>query len=205
MTTALLEPLTAASPRPAGPADAGRSAVADLLVLYGDEIEHAARQFTRTTTDADDLAQDVRARALSFAGRFERGTNFVAWIRTMTRNLAINRSHAAARRPRAASALGEDFSIDDAPAPAAASRASAAPSDPRSLLGVREDVSDPVLRAVEDLPERYRDVLLLWAIGELEYREIAARLGCPVGTVMSRLHRARRLLRLRLGGAYSPA
>lgn len=181
----------------AAPAPDAAAHVADLLVLYGDEIDEAARRFTRNGADAEDLAQDVRLRALGFAAHFERGSNFPAWIRTMTRNLAINRTRAAALRPVPAASLASEGVLEAAPA----REPSPAPADLRSLLGCREDLSGPVLAAVERLPERYRQVLLLWAVGECEYREIARIAGCPVGTVMSRLHRARRLMRRYLATA----
>jgi len=167
-----------------------RESIADLLVLYGEEIADAARRFTRTAADAEDLAQDVRLRALDFAGRFARGTNFLAWIRTMTRNLAINRTRSAARRPMTEAALGEEFRIEAAP-----ERPAAPGTAGRAFADVRDEVSDPIVHAIEDLPEPFRQVLLLWALGEYEYKEIAEIVGCPVGTVMSRLHRARRMLR----------
>lgn len=185
---------TALTDRPARPAASAADAkalVADLLVLYADEIRDAATRFTRTAADADDLAQDVMVRALDFARHFERGTNFPAWIRTMTRNLAINRTKRERLRPAPAASVAAESALESLPA----RETLRGPTDLRELLACREDLSGPVLAAVERLPERYRQVLLLWALGECEYREIARIAGCPVGTVMSRLHRARRLMR----------
>lgn len=201
-------PVHPASPARAPAARDPRAAVGDLLVLYEDEIRDASRRCTRTAADAEDLAQDVRVRALGFAHLFELGTNFPAWVRTLTRNLAINRGRAAAKRPRPESTFGETCSIDATPArPAicapvasAALAASAESAASAALAAVRDDVSDPVVAAVEELPDVYRDVLVLWSLGEHTYQEIADLVGCPVGTVMSRLHRARRLVRARLAG-----
>ena len=162
-----------------------------LVAQYRDEIHAAARSMSRGAADAEDLAHDVIVRALRFADQFTPGTNFGAWVRTILRNTAINRSRRAKLEPRTAATESAATLIDDAPA-----RPPASPHEGAGALVLdREALSDPLLRAIDDLPASFRDVLFLWAVGDYKYREIADTLGVPIGTVMSRLHRARAMLR----------
>ena len=174
-----------------------RRAVGDLLVTHSDDIDRTARAFSRTAADADDLAQDVRVRALRFAHYFKPGSNFGGWMRTMTRNLAINRTSSASHRPvtgsEASNAATE--SAEDARAPNGGDDRSAAS---RTLGSTRDELPASLALALDELPDHYREVLVLWSLGGQEYKEISATLGIPVGTVMSRLHRGRAALRKQL-------
>jgi RNA polymerase sigma factor (sigma-70 family) len=80
--------------------------------------------------------------------------------------------------------------MDDAHLDGVGAAASSAPSDPASFEGMDERV----VRALNELPEEYQTVMLLWAVEDLSYKEIAHSCGVPIGTVMSRLHRARQKL-----------
>jgi RNA polymerase sigma-70 factor (ECF subfamily) len=181
---------------------AAHPSVAELVVMYAADIRATAAAFTRSAADADDLAQEVSMRALGFAEHFAPGTNFGGWKRTMMRNLAINRGRSEARRAVTGTAASQ-AALESAPSPigTSATTRSTVPTAHRSLGAAREELSAPLLAAIDDLPVRYREVLLLWSLGELEYKEIASTLGIPVGTVMSRLHRARTFLRKSLEGA----
>lgn len=179
--------------------DAARRTVGDLLVSHSDDIDRTARAFSRTAADADDLAQDVRVRALRFAHYFKPGSNFGGWMRTMTRNLAINRTSSAAHRPLTGSeaSIAATEAAEDPRAPGGGTPRSAAS---RTLGATRDELPASLALAIEELPDHYREVLVLWSLGGQEYKEISATLGIPVGTVMSRLHRARTFLRDRLAG-----
>ena len=122
--------------------------------------------------------QESVARALRFEATFQRGTNLRAWMHQILESVFITRCRSRTRERRAL----ERFVAD----PTLTSRASAAPK-----LGC---VSNAMFAALVALPEKFLSVVTLVDIEELSYREAAERLGVPVGTVMSRLFRARRML-----------
>src|SRR5262245_19696240 len=148
----------------------------------------AALRLTRRRADAEDLVQDTLHRAWRSVASFERGTHFKAWIFRILRNAFINRG-----RREAAAPVAVDFTDSDRPA-----RPEAPPSltDLRELAAMSDEhFEDCVKRAVEGLPEEFRMPMVLFALGEMSYQEIADALEIPIGTVMSRLHRARARLR----------
>jgi len=159
-----------------------------LEALYG-----FALRLTRNTSDAEDLVQEAFLRAYRFRGSYAPGTNMRAWMFKILSNLFINRYR---RSSRESSAL--DGVEGDAIAEAALSRDSVRLlRDPEAhfeagLFG------EHVTRALESLPPDFRAVVMLSDIEEFSYKEIAEIMGCPIGTVMSRLHRARRLLQKQL-------
>lgn len=154
----------------------------------------AALALTGNSADADDLVQEVVLRALRFSHGFQPGTNLMAWLRTILRNTSVNVFRRSRVRPSAAGSEDGVASIELAPAPPA----SPDHVTPEEFRAARDAFSAEVHDAVMELPDHYRTVFLLAALGDLKYREIADRTGVPVGTVMSRLSRARALLRARL-------
>jgi len=165
-------------------------AVPHVHALYG-----FALRFTRRPEEAEDLAQETLLRAYRFFGSYERGTNIRAWLFKILRNLFINKYRKNQREPEAVSYGGEEASLDlliNEPAPG-----TPASRTPEQVLQSGE-VDAEVERAIADLPEEYRTVLLLSSLGELSYKEIASTLSVPIGTVMSRLHRARRMMQASL-------
>lgn len=161
-----------------------------LLIQHMDVFHAIAMRLTHNPVDAQDLVQEALARALKFHYRFQEGTYFKAWMLTIIRNTFINDYRKKARRPRV-------VTWDDADAPP--------PQRPDPNLGylseeiksndVLECLDDDVRQAVEALPDGHRETVILADLQSMSYKEIAAALNCPVGTVMSRLHRGRRLLR----------
>lgn len=147
-----------------------------------------ARRLCTRECDAFDLVQETAARALSYEARFEPGTNLYAWLERMLVNLFVSRYRRSTRERRALSALADDpcsWLHADAPPPMATLGPQAA--------GVLSGLSEPFRRVVE-----------LVDLSELSYEDAANTLGVPVGTVMSRLHRARRLLARRLDDGRAP-
>jgi len=132
---------------------------------------------TRNYADAEDLVQETMVRAFRFFHRFEPGSNFMGWTTTIMRNVFITNYRKSKRRPTSVDMetlelmMGADNSFEDV---------------------VRTDF---VEHALKKLPLPYREILRLSDMKGLKYREIAEVLNVPVGTVMSRLFRARRLLR----------
>lgn len=147
------------------------------------KLRFQALQMTRNPADAQDLVQETLLKAWRFWDRFEPGTSLSAWLFTIMRNLFINgyrRSLTeAALRPFV---LEKDVPVDFFP------------------LSGRSDLSDEVLAAFEALPKHYGEVLWLADVQDYSYKEMADILDCPIGTVMSRLYRARRLMRESLKG-----
>jgi RNA polymerase sigma-70 factor (ECF subfamily) len=143
-------------------------------------LRRVARQLTRDDDDAEDLLQETAVRAHRFADRFREGTCMRAWLHRILRNTFASRYRKRRRerevieRAHCEGALHEERTrANDEPRVVAAS------------------LSDEVTRALESLQPEFRAVLELVIIDGLSYREAADALGCPIGTVMSRLHRAR--------------
>jgi RNA polymerase sigma-70 factor, ECF subfamily len=142
-----------------------------------------ARWLTRNEHDADDVVQEAFLRAYRFFPSF-RGTDARAWVLTIVRNACW--TFLRARRPREFT-----FGLDEADEPVDGA-ASAEEDLVRRADGAR------LSRALDELPTEFREVVVLRELEELSYREIAEVSGIPVGTVMSRLARARRRLKAAL-------
>ena len=146
-------------------------------------IQRAARRLARNASDAEDLVQETYVRALRGFAHFDAGTNLKAWLLTILRHVHLNRQRGTAR------AIVE---IDGTKVDRFAETAEHGDTPERRLLS---RTLDERLRAANDsLPLSLRQTLWLRDIDGLSYAEIASRLGIPVGTVMSRLSRARQLL-----------
>jgi RNA polymerase sigma-70 factor, ECF subfamily len=155
-----------------------------LDVLYA----HALR-LTRSPTDAEDLVQDTFVRALRFFDRFERGSNLKAWLLRIQFNGFVNRYRRNVKEHQANEALTAE----------PAGEATMGREALRALLDPQATALAPVVAkeieaALAKLPEEHRAVVILADVEELSYKEIAEVIGCPIGTVMSRLHRARKAL-----------
>lgn len=172
-----------------------------LALEHLDAVYRLALRLTRNPQRAEDLAQDTYARAMRPATieRFDpeasrpgasHGEAMRAWLFTICHNLFYSHIKREARGP---SAVGEFYAeAADGPLPD-----EPPPAWDRAAFDW-EHVDDRLRRAVADLKEEYREVLLMWAVDGLKYREIGEILGIPIGTVMSRLHRARKTIADRL-------
>jgi RNA polymerase sigma-70 factor, ECF subfamily len=139
--------------------------------------------------EAADLVQETFLRAYRSWERFERGTNAKSWLFTICRNSFLHRQElASTRREQPASHVSRDlFAIQETPLfrPRA--------DDPERQF-FRGLIDDEVVAAIDGLPAEFKDVLVLSDLGDLKYAEIAEVLDIPIGTVKSRLFRARNLL-----------
>lgn len=148
-------------------------------------------RLTRQPSDAADLVQDALVRAWASWARFDRAGNVGAYLARILVNAFISRHrhmrvvHAVESRNDLAAHLFDGARMAEADAPEQAWQ--------------RGELSDEVVAALESLPSHYRDVVELVDLGGLPYKDAAHRLGVPLGTVMSRLHRARRIMRQDLG------
>ena len=163
--------------------------VEDQLVAFLPNLRRFAISLCGSRDVADDLVQAACERALASAERFEPGTRFDAWMFRILRNLWID-----VVRRRKTAGVQEDMSERE---------------DIAGASGEREVEARMTLRsvgeAITELPDEQREVLLLVCIEELSYRETADVLDIPIGTVMSRLARARKNLALSAGITPAPA
>jgi len=151
----------------------------DLVLAELPAVHRLAVYLCRSRELAEDLVQETYLRVFKSADTYRAGeTGPRPWLFTILHNVWRSR---AGRRREVTSAAAE--LAEQTPAP-----------DPIPLDLDWENVDERVKRAVQMLPEHYRDVLLLWAVEELKYRQIADITGVPIGTVMSRLFRARQVL-----------
>ena len=152
-----------------------------------------ALRYTRNSALAEDLVHDTVVRALRFEDRFEMGTNFKAWIYTILTRTFIHKYRRSKReREILSGASGGDvtrFFHSEETAQAL--------NNPESAY-LKNILSDDVLAALDGLPADFRAVVMLCDVEGLSYKEIAEVVECPVGTVMSRLYRGRRLLERKL-------
>ena len=150
------------------------------ILPHLDGLFRFAMWLIRDRTEAEDVVQETLTQALQSFHRFQPGTNARAWMLTILRHVRSNRLRADHRRPTRVEA---DDHIEAIPA----------------IEVTPQHVTDEeVLAALKALPPGFQEVVLLADVEELSYKEIATVLEIPIGTVMSRIHRARRLLRAAL-------
>jgi RNA polymerase sigma-70 factor (ECF subfamily) len=165
-----------------------RSEFENLALGHIDSLYATGLRMTRNPGDSEDLVQDTFLTAFRFFHRFEPGTNCKAWLFKILTNTFINKYRKRVREREVRDV------IDQEETPSLMSEdVAAASKDPEgTILGSL--LSDDVKRALDGVPHDYRMAVVLCDLEEFSYKEIADIMDCPVGTVMSRLHRGRRLL-----------
>jgi RNA polymerase sigma-70 factor (ECF subfamily) len=152
-----------------------------------DTLYRVARRLARDPGKAEDLVQETFLRAFRFRDTYEPGEFGIRpWLIRIMRNLHLTSAGREAKQPHA---------VDQEQLDSAASASSSSLSDLKNFDFMDERLG----AAIHSLAEEYQTALLLWAVEELSYKEIAAALDVPIGTVMSRLHRARSKLSEQLG------
>lgn len=154
----------------------------ELALPLWDRLYNFAHWLTQNRDEAEDLVQETYAKALKGFSSFEPGTNFKAWIFRILRNTFLN-----SRTGLKAATVPLDLENEDPALPVER-------HTPETIL-LSRDSREILQSAIEELPVPYREVLLLCEVEEMSYQEIAATVSIPIGTVMSRLSRARRQLR----------
>jgi RNA polymerase sigma factor (sigma-70 family) len=152
----------------------------ELAIPLFDSLYNFARWLAQNQNDAEDLVQETYLKAFRSYASFEPGTNFRAWIFQILKNTFLGSCSKLERRMTLAMDSEEDLPTNSA--------------TPESLLIGLSDI-EAVRSAIEKLPVIFREVILLSDVEDASYREIAEILSIPIGTVMSRLARARKMVR----------
>lgn len=157
-----------------------------VMLPFSDMLYSYAYYLTGSREDANDLLQETFLKAFRFLDKFEEGTNAKAWLYRIMRNTYINEYRRMKRQPEVLE-YDEQFTPHQIP-----------PSAERHAFDLQRQLEhtlpDEVADAISKLPERFKSVVVLRDIEDLPYEEIAEALEIPIGTVRSRLHRARALL-----------
>ena len=175
----------------------GRVRFEEEALSYADQVYKVARHLAGSKEEAEELMQEAYARAFRSWRSYTPGTNMRAWLLRILTNINIDRGRRKQRRPAERSLEEGDYSLYDRLDAAAGGDDS---SDDEERLLNRLSQSG-IVDALTALPHDFRDVLVLVDLGEFSYQETAQILSVPIGTVMSRLHRARRLLKQSLASS----
>jgi RNA polymerase sigma-70 factor (ECF subfamily) len=154
-------------------------------IEYIDGLYSYALVLTRNRAEAEDLVQETYVRAIQAMGRLHAGSNMKGWLFTILRNVWFNQLRRLRNGPQMIEIEASD----------GVSNSIVEPSKNSHDLYVSKMEAEQVQAAIQGLPIQFREIILLREYEELSYQEIADILGCPVGTVMSRLGRARAKLR----------
>jgi RNA polymerase sigma-70 factor (ECF subfamily) len=166
--------------------DAQSDSFEELAMPLFDQLYNFAGWLTQNREEAEDLVQETYIKALKGFSSFQLGTNFRAWMYRILRNTFLTSRtglRATMTVPLDSEEDGVEFAVEGA--------------TPETLL-IDRSSQELVQRAIQELPVHFREILLLCDVEEMSYQEIAETLSIPIGTVMSRLSRARKGLRGRL-------
>ena len=150
---------------------------------YVDSLYGTALRLTRRAADAEDLVQDTYLKAFRASAQFQRGTNLKAWLFTILHNTFRNMRRHDGRNP-----IDVDSEVVEQ-----AEAVGGQQQNPEQLLA-RATLDVDLQAALDELPEAFRQAVWLRDVEEFTYAEIAAMIGVPIGTVMSRISRGRRML-----------
>ena len=191
---------TAAETRRIAEAARDRVRFEEEALELSDQVFRVARRLVGSREEAEDLVQDTYARAFRSWQQYTPGTNLRAWLLRILTNLNIDRGRRQQRTPQTTSIdeAGDYFLYNSLEA--------ATPEENPDEERVLEKLSqDSIVEALADVPHDFRDTLVLVDIGEFSYADAAQILDIPIGTVMSRLHRGRRILKKNLADRAVPA
>ncbi len=158
-------------------------------VSHMDALHAVACRLTRNPTEAEDLVQDTLVKAMRAKDQFQAGTNMKAWLCRILTNTFINKYRRG----------GLERSVLDGPDADPLADGWVSASTMRQLRDPEHVALTPIIaaevqRALDELPDEFRLAVVLSDVEEFSYEEISKIMGCPMGTVMSRLHRGRKLL-----------
>jgi RNA polymerase sigma-70 factor, ECF subfamily len=163
----------------------GQGRADPIGIEYIDGLYSYALVLTRNHAEAEDLVQETYVRAMKAIRRFQKGSNMKGWLFTILRNIWLNQLRKSRNGPRMVEIESEDAIPDSI----------VEPSRDAHDLYVSKMETGQVRAAILELPADFREIILLREYEDLSYQQIAEVLDCPIGTVMSRLGRARAKLR----------
>jgi RNA polymerase sigma-70 factor (ECF subfamily) len=164
----------------------------DLLVRkYQHKVIGLVSRYINNYAECEDVAQEAFVRAWRAIGSFRGDSQFYTWMYKIAVNTAKNHLVAMSRRPPT-----DDIAAEDAVFLTGAERMQEGATPERELL--RQEIEQTVFRTVQALPEELRTAITLREVDGLSYEEIAGKMGCPIGTVRSRIFRAREAIDLQL-------
>src|SRR4051812_28112313 len=164
-------------------------------LALSDQVFRVARHLSGSREDAEELVQETYARAFRSWRSFTPGTNLRAWLLRILTNLNIDRGRRNQRTPQMTPLEANDYYLYDKLAADGASAGEAPPDEERVVERLSQD---DIVTALSAVPHDFRDVIVLVDIGDFSYQDAANILDIPIGTVMSRLHRGRRILKREL-------
>ncbi|HJU36607.1 MAG TPA: sigma-70 family RNA polymerase sigma factor [Gaiellaceae bacterium] len=162
----------------------------DALAL-SDQVYRVARHLASSREDADELMQETYARAFRSWRSFQPGTNMRAWLLRILTNINIDRGRRQQRAPQMQPLEANDYFLYDR----LAENGDGVSDEERVVERLSQD---DIVSALSAVPHDFRDVIVLVDLGDFSYADAAQILDIPVGTVMSRLHRGRRILKREL-------
>lgn len=161
------------------------------IVPHLDAMYNFALRLTSDPSDAEDLVQDTIVKAFRFFSSYEKGTNAKAWLFRILKNSYINNYRKQSKQPN-------QVDYDEVSSFYETIRADRTDTSDLEDKMFRELVDDDISQALDELPEDFRTVVLLCDVEGFTYEEIANMLDVPIGTIRSRLHRGRNLLKAQL-------
>ncbi len=175
-------------PPPGTLVDEKRQSFEREALVHLDALYRVALRLTGNAADADDLVQETMLKAYRAWHQYEQGTNAKGWLLTILRHAFINEYRRRTRHPETVDLDAiEPFAVFE----------DIQEEDPQGRF-FDQIVDDEVLRAIDELPEQFREAIVLSDVEGMSYEEVARILSVPIGTVKSRLFRARRLLQGKL-------
>ncbi len=163
----------------------------DEIIPHLDAMYNFALRLTSDPNDAEDLVQDTIVKAFRFFSSYEKGTNAKAWLFRILKNSYINNYRKKSKQPN-------QVDYDEVSSFYETIRADRTDTSDLEDRMFRELIDDDISNALEELPEDFRTVVLLCDVEGFTYEEIANMLDVPIGTIRSRLHRGRNLLKAEL-------
>jgi RNA polymerase sigma-70 factor, ECF subfamily len=181
------------------PSEAGRIAAEERdrvhfeeeALALADQVYRVARHLAGSREDAEELVQETYARAFRSWRSYQPGTNLRAWLLRILTNLNIDRGRRSQRAPQMQPLEANDYFLYDK----LAENDGGITDEDRVVERLSQD---DIVTALADVPHDFRDVIVLVDIGDFSYQDAAQILDIPIGTVMSRLHRGRRILKREL-------
>ncbi|MEX0770744.1 MAG: sigma-70 family RNA polymerase sigma factor [Balneolaceae bacterium] len=163
----------------------------DEIIPHLDALYNFALRLTTDPNDAEDLVQDTIVKAFRFFDSYEKGTNAKAWLFRILKNSYINNYRKKSKKP-------QQVDYDEVATFYETIRAERTDTSDLEDKMFRELIDDDISNALEEIPEDFRTVVLLCDVEDFTYEEIANMLDVPIGTIRSRLHRGRNLLKVQL-------